>query len=281
MHLFQNLKLLNQRYLPEEQIKRLKQAQHIAHDAHAGQTRSSGEPYITHPIAVACILAEMYLDHETIMAALLHDVLEDTSVTYYDMEKLFGKSVAELVEGVSKLDKCKFSNKKEAQVKNFRKMIIAMVEDARVALIKLADRTHNMRTLGSLHTEKRRRIARETLELYGPLANRLGIYYLKTKLEELGFEALYPNKYIEIKEAVRVARKNSQAMIQKISFKLKGRLIKEGIPCRVFGQEKHLYSIYLEIYLKGQCFHSIMDIYAFRILLEEIDTCYQALRSSK
>lgn len=202
MYLFESLNQLIQTYLPEDQIKRLRQAYLVARDAHEGQTRSSGEPYITHPVAVACILAEMKLDYETLMAALLHDVIEDTPATYQDMEQLFGKSVAELVEGVSKLDKLKFRDKKEAQAENFRKMIMAMVQDIRVILIKLADRTHNMRTLGSLRPDKRRRIARETLEIYSPLAHRLGIHHIKTELEELGFEALYPNRYRVIKEAV-------------------------------------------------------------------------------
>lgn len=222
MYLFESLNLLIQRYPPEEQIKRLKQAYLVARDAHEGQTRSSGEPYITHPVAVACILAEMRLDHETLMAALLHDVIEDTPATYQDMEQLFGKSVAELVEGVSKLDKLKFQDKKEAQAENFRKMIMAMVQDIRVVLIKLADRTHNMRTLGSLRPDKRRRIARETLEIYSPLAHRLGIHHLKTELEELGFEALYPNRYRVIKEVVKAARGNRKEMIQKSSPRLKG-----------------------------------------------------------
>lgn len=216
MYLFESLNQLIQTYLPEDQIKRLRQAYLVARDAHEGQTRSSGEPYITHPVAVACILAEMKLDYETLMAALLHDVIEDTPATYQDMEQLFGKSVAELVEGVSKLDKLKFRDKKEAQAENFRKMIMAMVQDIRVILIKLADRTHNMRTLGSLRPDKRRRIARETLEIYSPLAHRLGIHHIKTELEELGFEALYPNRYRVIKEVVKAARGNRKEMIQKI-----------------------------------------------------------------
>lgn len=222
MYLFESLNQLIQTYLPEDQIKRLQQAYLVARDAHEGQTRSSGEPYITHPVAVACILAEMKLDYETLMAALLHDVIEDTPATYQDMEQLFGKSVAELVEGVSKLDKLNFRDKKEAQAENFRKMIMAMVQDIRVILIKLADRTHNMRTLGSLRPDKRRRIARETLEIYSPLAHRLGIHHIKTELEELGFEALYPNRYRVIKEVVKAARGNRKEMIQKSSRKLKG-----------------------------------------------------------
>lgn len=277
MYLFESLNLLIQRYLPEEQIKRLKQAYLVARDAHEGQTRSSGEPYITHPVAVACILAEMRLDYETLMAALLHDVIEDTPATYQDMEQLFGKSVAELVEGVSKLDKLNFRDKKEAQAENFRKMIMAMVQDIRVILIKLADRTHNMRTLGSLRPDKRRRIARETLEIYSPLAHRLGIHHLKTELEELGFEALYPNRYRVIKEVVKAARGNRKEMIQKILAEIEGRLTEAGIPCRVSGREKHLYSIYCKMNLKEQRFHSIMDIYAFRVIVKEVDTCYRVL----
>ena len=277
MYLFESLNLLIQKYLPEEQIKRLKQAYLVARDAHEGQTRSSGEPYITHPVAVACILAEMRLDYETLMAALLHDVIEDTPATYQDMEQLFGKSVAELVEGVSKLDKLKFRDKKEAQAENFRKMIMAMVQDIRVILIKLADRTHNMRTLGSLRPDKRRRIARETLEIYSPLAHRLGIHHLKTELEELGFEALYPNRYRVIKEVVKAARGNRKEMIQKILSEIEGRLTEAGIECHVNGREKHLYSIYRKMHLKEQRFHSIMDIYAFRVIVKDVDTCYRVL----
>ncbi|MCR3756075.1 MAG: bifunctional (p)ppGpp synthase/hydrolase SpoT [Sodalis sp. Psp] len=228
-------------------------------------------------MAVTCILAEMRLDHKTLMAALLHDVIEDTPATYQDMEQLFGRSVAELVEGVSKLDKLKFRNKKEAQAENFRKMIMAMVQDIRIILIKLADRTHNMRTLGALRSDKRRRIARETLEIYSPLAHRLGIHHLKTELEELGFEALYPNRYRVIKEVVKAARGNRKEMIQKILAEIEGRLIEAGITCRVSGREKHLYSIYCKMHLKDHRFHSIMDIYAFRVIVSEVDTCYRVL----
>ncbi|MBG6242838.1 MAG: guanosine-3',5'-bis(diphosphate) 3'-diphosphatase [Candidatus Symbiopectobacterium sp. Dall1.0] len=277
MYIFESLNLLIQRYLPEDQIKRLQQAYIVARDAHEGQTRSSGEPYITHPVAVAGILAEMRLDYETLMAALLHDTIEDTPTTYQDIEQQFGKSVAELVDGVSKLDKLKFRDKKEAQAENFRKMIMAMVQDIRVILIKLADRTHNMRTLGSLRPDKRRRIARETLEIYSPLAHRLGIHHLKTELEELGFEALYPNRYRVIKEVVKAARGNRKEMIQKILSEIEGRLSEAGIPCRVSGREKHLYSIYCKMHLKEQRFHSIMDIYAFRVIVKELDTCYRVL----
>ncbi|MGK2946362.1 MAG: bifunctional GTP diphosphokinase/guanosine-3',5'-bis pyrophosphate 3'-pyrophosphohydrolase [Candidatus Malihini olakiniferum] len=277
MYIFESLNLLIQSYLPTDQIKRLQQAYIVARDAHEGQARSSGEPYITHPVAVACILAEMRLDCETLMAALLHDTIEDTPTTYRDIEQQFSKSVAELVDGVSKLDKLKFRDKKEAQAENFRKMIMAMVQDIRVILIKLTDRTHNMRTLRSLRLDKRRRIARETLEIYSPLAHRLGIHHLKTELEELGFEALYPNRYRVIKEIVKSARDSRKEMIQKILSEIEERLHEADIPCRVSGREKHLYSIYCKMHLKEQCFHSIMDIYAFRVIVKELDTCYRAL----
>lgn len=277
MYLFESLYLLTEEYLPEEQIRHLGQAYVVARDAHNGQVRSSGEPYITHPVAVACILAKMRLDYETLMAALLHDVIEDTVATYEDIEGLFGKTVAGLVEGVSKLDKLTFRDKKEAQAENFRKMIMAMVQDIRVILIKLADRTHNMRTLGALYPEKRRRIALETLEIYSPLAHRLGIHHLKTELEELGFQVLYPNRYRVIKEVVKEARGNRKEMIQKIFSEIEGRLEEANISCRVSGREKHLYSIYCKMRRKEQQFHSIMDIYAFRVIVKEVDTCYRVL----
>ncbi|MGL4861327.1 MAG: bifunctional GTP diphosphokinase/guanosine-3',5'-bis pyrophosphate 3'-pyrophosphohydrolase, partial [Enterobacteriaceae bacterium] len=275
--LFDGLKRLVQDYLPAEQVALLQQAYNVAWHAHDGQVRSSGEPYITHPVAVASILAEMNLDYETLMAALLHDVIEDTPITFQDLEQQFGASVAKLVEGVSKLDKIKFRDKQEAQTENFRKMIMAMVRDIRVILIKLADRTHNMRTLGALRPDKRRRIARETLDIYSPLAHRLGIHHLKIELEELGFEALYPNRYRVIKEVVKAARGNRKEMIQKILSEIEGRLTKAGIECRVNGREKHLYSIYCKMHLKEQRFHSIMDIYAFRVIVEDADTCYRVL----
>lgn len=277
MELFESLNRLVQSYLPQDQIECLIKAYLVARDAHEGQTRSSGEPYITHPVAVACILAEMKLDYETLMAALLHDVIEDTSITCQEMEQLFGTCVAELVDGVSKLDKIKFRDKEEAQTENFRKMVMAMVQDIRVILIKLADRTHNMRTLDALRPDKRRRIARETLEIYSPLAHRLGIHHLKTELEELGFEALYPNRYRVIREVVKAARGNRKEMIQKILCEIEGRLQEAGIVHRVSGREKHLYSIYRKMVHKEQRFHSIMDIYAFRVVVKDLDTCYRVL----
>ncbi|QSV14218.1 bifunctional GTP diphosphokinase/guanosine-3',5'-bis pyrophosphate 3'-pyrophosphohydrolase [Photobacterium ganghwense] len=277
MYLFDSLKEVVTEYLPETQIEALRQAYLVARDAHEGQTRSSGEPYIIHPIAVARILAEMRLDYETLMAALLHDVIEDTDVTKEDLASRFGCTVAELVDGVSKLDKLKFRDRKEAQAENFRKMIMAMAHDIRVILIKLADRTHNMRTLGALRPDKRRRIARETLEIFSPLAHRLGIHNIKTELEELGFEALYPNRYRVLKEVVAAARGNRKEMINKIHAEIEGRLEDARIDGKVLGREKNLYSIYNKMKNKEQRFHSIMDIYAFRVLVKDLDTCYRVL----
>ena len=277
MYLFDSLKDVAQEYLTEPQIEALRQSYVVAKDAHEGQTRSSGEPYIIHPVAVARILAEMRLDIETLQAALLHDVIEDTEVTKEELEAQFGTTVAELVDGVSKLDKLKFRDRKEAQAENFRKMVLAMVQDIRVILIKLADRTHNMRTLGALRPDKKRRIARETLEIYSPLAHRLGIHNIKTELEELGFEALYPNRYRVLKEVVKAARGNRKEMIQRIHTEIEGRLEEVGLTARVFGREKNLFSIYNKMKTKEQRFHTIMDIYAFRVVVDNADTCYRVL----
>ncbi|PJG84712.1 bifunctional GTP diphosphokinase/guanosine-3',5'-bis pyrophosphate 3'-pyrophosphohydrolase [Conservatibacter flavescens] len=277
MYLFESLNTIIQGYLPSEQIDLVKRAFVIARDAHEGQYRSSGEPYITHPVAVASIIAEMRLDHEAVMAALLHDVIEDTPYTEEQLTAEFGQSVAEIVEGVSKLDKLKFRTRKEAEAENFRKMILAMTKDIRVVLIKLADRTHNMRTLGALRPDKRRRIAKETLEIYSPLAHRLGIEHIKNELEDLGFEAMYPQRYSVLQKVIQVARGNRKEMIQRISEEIKGRLTEAGISARVFGREKHLYSIYQKMRTKEQRFHSIMDIYAFRAVVGEVDTCYRVL----
>ncbi|WCP67235.1 bifunctional GTP diphosphokinase/guanosine-3',5'-bis pyrophosphate 3'-pyrophosphohydrolase [Vibrio tubiashii] len=277
MYLFDSLKDVAQEYLTEPQIEALRQSYVVAKDAHEGQTRSSGEPYIIHPVAVARILAEMRLDIETLQAALLHDVIEDTEVTKEELEAQFGNTVAELVDGVSKLDKLKFRDRKEAQAENFRKMVLAMVQDIRVILIKLADRTHNMRTLGALRPDKKRRIARETLEIYSPLAHRLGIHNIKTELEELGFEALYPNRYRVLKEVVKAARGNRKEMIQRIHDEIEGRLEEVGLKARVFGREKNLFSIYNKMKTKEQRFHTIMDIYAFRVVVNNADTCYRVL----
>jgi len=278
VYLFEPLKDLVASYLSKVQIDLLKQAYHVARDAHEGQMRSSGEPYITHPVAVAINLAKMHLDHETLMSALLHDVIEDTPVTKDELAELFGHTVAELVEGVSKLDKLKFDNKEEMQAENFRKMILAMVQDIRVILIKLADRTHNMRTLESLRPDKRRRIARETLDIYAPIANRLGIHDIKNELEVLGFEALYPMRSRALKSAVKQARGNRKEIINNIQDEIAARLNESGIKAQVIDREKHLYSIYRKMLNKELMFNEVMDIYAFRVIVDEKnDDCYRAL----
>ena len=277
MYLFEGLKESASGYLEPEQVELLKQAYQVARDAHEGQMRTSGEPYITHPVAVARILADMRLDHETLMAALLHDTIEDTPVTKEELSELFGESIGELVEGVSKLDKLKFRDKKEAQAENFRKMMMAMTQDIRVILIKLADRTHNMRTLGALRPDKRRRIARETLEIYAPIANRLGIHNIKTELEDLGFQAYYPMRYRVLKEVVKAARGNRKELIQSIEGAIETRLEDAEIKGKVKGREKNLYSIYNKMRNKELQFQEVMDIYAFRVIVDSIDTCYRVM----
>lgn len=277
MYLFEGLKAKVSRYLPQEQVEYIQAAYVLARDAHDGQSRSSGDPYITHPVAVAGILADMDLDYETVMAALLHDVIEDTHYSKEDLSLAFGETVAELVEGVSKLDKLQFSSKQEAQAENFRKMLMAMVQDIRVILIKLADRTHNMRTLGSLRPDKRRRIALETLEIYSPLAHRLGIHDIKNELEDLGFQAMYPMRHRALRSAVNQARGNRKEIIEKTQNELVQRLASYGIEGTVLGREKHLYSIYCKMKNKELSFTEVMDIYAFRVIVENVDNCYRVL----
>jgi len=277
LYLFEGLKESASGYLEPDQVELLKQAYQVARDAHEGQMRTSGEPYITHPVAVARILADMRLDHETLMAALLHDTIEDTPVTKEELAEIFSESIAELVEGVSKLDKLKFRDKKEAQAENFRKMMMAMTQDIRVILIKLADRTHNMRTLGALRPDKRRRIARETLEIYAPIANRLGIHNIKIELEDLGFQAYYPMRYRVLKEVVKAARGNRKELIQSIEAAVHTRLEDTGLQGTVKGREKNLYSIYNKMRSKELQFQEVMDIYAFRVIVDSIDTCYRVM----
>jgi len=277
VYLFEGLKNQISAYLPPEQVNLVQQAYVVARDAHAPQFRSSGEPYITHPVAVTSILAEMKLDHETLMAALLHDVIEDTPVTKEDLTRLFGATVAELVQGVSKLDKVKFKDIKEFETTNLQKMFMAMTQDIRVILIKLADRTHNMRTLGALKPEKRRRIAKETLELYAPIANRLGIHNIKNELEDWGFQALYPMRYRALSSAVKQARGNRRELLEKVQQDIRNRIQQTGIPAEVSGREKHLYSIYRKMKNKELMFNDVMDIYAFRVVVDSIDNCYRTL----
>src|SRR5690554_5691459 len=223
------------------------------------------------------MLADMRLDHETIMSALLHDVIEDTPVTGEDLAEEFGSTVASLVEGVSKLDKLQFNSKEEAQIENYRKMIMAMVQDIRVILIKLADRTHNMRTIEHLRPDKRRRIARETLEIYAPLAHRLGIHDIKNELETLGFKGLYPMRARFLESEITKARSKRKAVLERTKKEINSRLEGLSVNARVFGREKHLYSIYQKMLNKELKFHEVMDIFAFRIVVESVDNCYRAL----
>ena len=265
-------------YLDPSHIEKCHQAYLVAEKGHHGQMRRSGEPYITHPVAAALILAKMRLDYQTIMATLLHDVVEDTSVSQDDLIQQFGEDVTALVDGVTKLTKIKFESRAEAQAENFRKMVLAMVKDIRVIMVKLADRLHNMQTLGAMPTVKRRRIAIETLEIYAPIANRLGMHAVYTGLEDLGFKVLYPMRYRAIKSAVDKARGNRRELTQKIEADLQKALDALAIPYEhVFGREKHLYSVYRKMRQKKASFAEIIDVFAFRVITEDIDSCYRVM----
>jgi RelA/SpoT family (p)ppGpp synthetase len=264
-------------YLPPAQIERVREAYDFGAERHQGQKRVSGEPYITHPVAVADILADLRLDGDTLVAAILHDVIEDTPTAKAEIASMFGEVVAELVDGVSKLDQIQFKNRQEAQAESFRKMLLAMVRDIRVIMVKLADRTHNMRTLGAMPPVKRRRIARETLEIYAPIAERLGLYAVKLELEDLGFRALYPYRYKVLERELKRARGNQKEFIHKISETFKSAVKKSGIGAGVEGREKHLYSIYKKMQSKGISISEMVDVYGFRIIVDSADTCYRVL----
>jgi len=264
-------------YLPKHEVDGIVEAFEFAARAHEGQTRHSGEPYITHPVAVAGILADLHLDPNTLKAALLHDVIEDTPAAKEEIAARFGNEVAGIVDGVSKLDKLRFRNREEAQAESFRKMILAMVEDIRVILVKLADRTHNMRTLEALPPAKRRRIARETLEIYAPIANRLGINSMRLELQELGFQHLHPQRYRVLAKTVKTTKGNQKHLVKKISQNLQQTLSQEGIEAKVVGREKHIYSIYRKMRSKGRSLHEIVDMFGFRIIVDSVDTCYRVL----
>ncbi|MFT7177227.1 MAG: guanosine-3',5'-bis(diphosphate) 3'-pyrophosphohydrolase, partial [Halioglobus sp.] len=264
-------------YLSPEQTNVVKRAYYFAEQAHYGQLRSSGEPYVTHPLAVAGILANMHMDHQSLIAAMLHDVIEDTGIKKSAIGSQFGPTVAELVDGVSKLTQIEFSSLAEKQAENFQKMTLAMSKDIRVILVKLADRLHNMRTLGVLKPEKSRRIARETLEIYAPIAMRLGMNSVRMEFEDLGFSALYPMRARRIEAALRKVRGNRKELVDKIEHQIQTTLSQEGHEVEVIGREKHLYSIYKKMKAKRKSFSEIMDIYAFRIVVDSVDTCYRVL----
>jgi len=267
MYQLNDLTNLVSSYLDPQQIERVFQAYQFSAKAHEGQQRMSGEPYIHHPLEVAHILGEMRMDHQTLMAAILHDVIEDTPTAKEEIRKKFGKTVAELVDGVSKLTQIKFDTVEEAQAQNFRKMLMAMSHDIRVIMVKLADRLHNMRTLGSLRHEKRVRIARETLEIYVPIAQRLGLNNIRLELEELGFSTMYPMRHRILVEQVRKARGNRKEVIAKIRNALRRRMRQEKLPIEIHGREKHLYGIYEKMRRNKLTFDEVYDVYAFRILV--------------
>ncbi len=264
-------------YLAPEQVREIYRAYLFGAEAHEGQRRISGEPYIYHPIAVARILAEMHMDAESIIAGILHDVIEDTGTPKEAVTSEFSEEVAELVDGVSKLTQIKFESQAEAQAENFRKMMLAMVRDIRVILVKLADRLHNMRTLGVMRSEKRRRIARETLEIYAPIANRLGMNQLRLELEDLGFASLYPMRYRVLENAVKKARGNRKEILNKIESIIQQRIEHEQLQCRLLSRQKHLYSLYKKIRDRVGSFAEVFDVYAFRIIVDNVDTCYRVL----
>ena len=264
-------------YLKPTDVARLAEAYRFSEAAHAGQTRQSGDPYISHPLAVAEILADWHLDGQTLMAALLHDVTEDTSVTKDEISDTFGKPVAELVDGVSKLDRIEFQSAEDAQAENFRKMLLAMARDVRVMLIKLADRLHNMRTLGAVSPAKRRRVARETMEIYAPIANRLGLNTLYHELQELAFSHLYPTRYKVLAKATKAARGNRREMIGRTLEAAKKKLAESGIPATVFGREKHVYSTYRKMIEKHLSFSEVHDIFGLRVIVADVPACYLAL----
>ncbi|RLA54830.1 MAG: guanosine-3',5'-bis(diphosphate) 3'-diphosphatase [Gammaproteobacteria bacterium] len=266
-------------YLDPEQTNHVRRAYYFAEQAHFGQLRRSGEPYVTHPLAVAGILADMHMDHQSLMAAMLHDVIEDTGIEKSAIGNQFGPTVAELVDGVSKLTQMEFGSLEEKQAENFQKMALAMAQDIRVILVKLADRLHNMRTLGVLHTEKARRIARETLDIYAPIAMRLGMNTVRMEFEDRGFSALYPMRARRIDAALRNARGHRKELVEKIRHQVETTLTQEGHQVEVVGREKHLYSIYKKMKSKRKAFSEIMDIYAFRIIVDSVDTCYRVLGS--
>jgi GTP pyrophosphokinase len=264
-------------YLPPEQVTRIKEAAEFGASAHKGQKRLSGEPYIAHPVAAAAILADLHLDTDTIVAAILHDVIEDTPTPKNQLAERFGTDVAELVDSVTKLDQIKFKSREEAQAESFRKMLLAMVRDLRVILVKLADRTHNMRTIEAMAPPRRRAIARETLEIYAPIAERLGLYNMKLELEDLGFKALYPKRYQVLERTLKRARGNQKEFLKKIEQQLNAALLKNEIQARVETREKHLYSIYKKMRRKRALLSEIVDVYGLRVIVDKADTCYRAL----
>ncbi|MET0072611.1 MAG: bifunctional GTP diphosphokinase/guanosine-3',5'-bis pyrophosphate 3'-pyrophosphohydrolase [Candidatus Thiodiazotropha sp.] len=264
-------------YLSAEHIREVYRAYLFGAEAHVGQHRKTGEPYIYHPVAVARILADMRMDYKCLMAAILHDVIEDTPTAKEQLADTFDSEIAELVDGVSKLSKIDFNSQAEAQAASLRKMLLAMTKDIRVILIKLADRLHNMRTLGVMKPEKSRRIAKETLDIFAPIANRLGINSMRLELEELGFAAYWPMRYRALKSAVTDARGHHRELVENVESAIRARIEQEEIMGQVFGRQKHLYSIYKKMLNKKLSFSEVVDVFAFRIVVDAVDTCYRVL----
>ncbi|HQR04799.1 MAG: bifunctional (p)ppGpp synthetase/guanosine-3',5'-bis(diphosphate) 3'-pyrophosphohydrolase [Proteobacteria bacterium] len=264
-------------YLPVEDIERIEAAYAFGESAHQGQCRVSGEPYISHPLAVASTLAHWHLDGQALVAALLHDVMEDTDITKAEIATRFGKAAAELVDGVSKLDRLENQSYEEAQAENFRKMMLAMARDVRVILIKLADRRHNMQTLGVIRPDKQRRIARETLEIYAPIANRLGLNTLYRELQDLSFRHLYPMRHRVLDKAVKTARGHRRELVGRVTDSVREHLPRWKVDAEVMGREKHLYGIYRKMRDKQLTFSQVLDIYGLRIIARDVPTCYLAL----
>jgi guanosine-3',5'-bis(diphosphate) 3'-pyrophosphohydrolase len=271
------LSLRLKQYLKPQDIQVVWDAYRFAYQAHDGVVRKTGEPYITHPVSVACILADLHLDVPTILAALLHDVVEDTEITTEEIQEKFGQQVAELVDGLTKLDKIEFQSASQAQAENFRKMLLAMSQDVRVILVKLADRLHNMQTLDAMKAEKKKSIAKETLEIYAPIANRLGLNTIYQELEDLSFQYLYPMRFRAISKAIKAARGNRKEVVSKILDAIKQQLKDLNIEAEVSGREKHLYSVYKKMTGKTTPFSQIYDIYGFRIIVKDLSSCYLAL----
>ncbi|MBF5055764.1 GTP pyrophosphokinase [Alcanivorax sp. 521-1] len=272
-----NLQKRLRSYLTDDQIAQVVRAYHFAESAHEGQYRRTGDPYITHPLAVANILVDMHMDYASLMAAMLHDVIEDTGYSKEQLAEEFSEEVAELVDGVSKIAQIKFESKAEQQAENLRKMMLAMTRDIRVILVKLADRLHNMRTLHVMKPEKRRRIATETLEIYAPIAFRLGMYNMRVEYEDLAFHNIHPMRARLIGKAVQSARGNRKEILSSIKASIEHSLKEEGIEARVLGREKHLYSIYQKMKEQHKPFSEIMDVFGFRIIVDRVDTCYRVL----
>ena len=264
-------------YLSQEQLDQVHQAYQVASEAHAGQYRLSGEDYICHPVSVALILSHMKMDVDCIMAAIMHDLLEDTDTTYEELASLFNDDVAGLVDAVSKLTKINFKTREEAQAENMRKMFLAMAKDLRVIIIKLADRLHNMRTIKVMKPASRRRIAKETLDIYAPIAHRLGMHEFRLELEDLSFEAMFPRRRAIINKSIKKARGNRKEVVDKVEKLLVEKFLDTDFPGVIYGREKNLYSVYRKMKRQNIPFNEVFDVYAFRVIVETIEQCYQAL----